>query len=75
MGTGIGIGAGQGLGGVHGGGKGVIQQFSIQAGAQTWGHGAGHMRGSGVGVGTTRGGGPSPDSVGGAAKKRKIETN
>ena len=53
------------------GGMGVLQQFSIQAGAQTWGHGAGHIRGSGVGVGTTRGGGPSPDSTGGAENKTK----
>lgn len=32
---GTGIGAGHGLGGVHGGGIGVIQQFSMQAGAHT----------------------------------------
>ena len=70
MGTGIGMGAGgQGPGGTQGG-TGVLQQFSIQAGAQTCGQGAGQMRGSGAGVGTTRGGGPSPDSVGGAAKKK-----
>lgn len=70
MGTGIGIG-GQGPGGAHGGGTGVLQQFSIQAGAQTWGHVPGQTRGSGAGVGTIRGGGPSPDSVGGAVKEHK----
>lgn len=68
---GIGIGAGQALGGVHGGGTGVLQQFSIQAGAHTCGHVPGQIRGSGAGVGTIRGGGVSPGSVGGAVKRRK----
>lgn len=68
------MGAGHGLGGVHGGGTGVIQQFSMQAGAHTCGHGAGQTRGSGAGVGTTSGGGASPVSVGGAVKKRKGRT-
>ena len=70
---GTGIGGGHGLGPGHGGGTGVWQQFGIQAGAHTWGHGTGHRRGSGAGVGTTRGGGPSPDSTGGAVKRERCK--
>lgn len=73
MGMGMGIGIGQGAGPAHGGGTGVLQQFSIQAGAQTCGQGAGQSRGSGVGVGTTRGGGAAPSVGGGAEKKGNVK--
>lgn len=42
----------------------------MQAGAQTWGQGAGQRRGSGVGGVTMSGGGVPGTSVGGAARKQ-----